>query len=255
MNKRTRGFILVTLAISLGAWLTAQSPTFPGIQGFYPAGKVWKGVQVDVNGKLVTTTSGGGCTAPCVVVGKDASGAVPTGSPVLVAGSDGTDVRTLSTDNTGKLNVNATFTPSGTQHVDGSAAVGAAAGNPVTLGTRDDSNNALATHSCPDQAAITLSAGTDVTIISGAMGKTVYICHVDLASNASANMTIRQGTQMTTPCDTSTTALSGAYQNVVTFADDYTPWAPIHTTATALDVCLHFSTSVTIGGWVSYAQY
>jgi hypothetical protein len=39
------------------------------------------------------------------VVGAAASGAAVTGNPVLVAGSDGTDARTLLTDNTGQLKV------------------------------------------------------------------------------------------------------------------------------------------------------
>ena len=244
MNKRTRGFILTALALSLGFFITAQSPSLPGIQGWYPTGKVWKPVQVDKNGVVQTSSSGGsGCTAPCVVIGNAASGAAPSGAPVLVAGQDGTDVRTLLTDSSGR------------QAVIGQAAVGAAAGNPFTQGTRDDSNNTLAIHSCPDQAAFNISAGTDVTIISGVMAKTVFICHVDFASGGSANLTIRQGTMSSTPCDTTTTALTGVYQNVVTFAQDYQPWGPLHTTTTALDVCLHFSASVTIGGWVSYAQY
>lgn len=50
---------------------------------------------------------GGGCvgtqSVPCIVAGPDASGAVPTKSPVLVAGTDGTDVRSLKTDNQGRL--------------------------------------------------------------------------------------------------------------------------------------------------------
>ncbi len=167
----------------------------------------------------------------------------PTQAPVLTAGIDGTNVRTLLTDTSGRPVVT-------TQ-----AAVGAAAGNPFPVGSRDDSNNVLATHSCPDQAAFNVSAGTDVTIVSGAMGKTTYICHVDFAAGTSSNMTIRQGTLVTTPCDTSTAALSGAYQGVVSFADDYNSLAPLHTTSTGVDVCLHFSGSVTAGGYVTYAQY
>lgn len=55
-------------------------------------------------------SGGGGSTAcpgtvgtPCVVDGPDASGAAPTHSPVLVAGFDGTNVRTMKTDNQGRL--------------------------------------------------------------------------------------------------------------------------------------------------------
>lgn len=52
MNKKVRGFIIVTLALSFGIWLTAQSPNLPGIQGWYSAGKVWKPVSVDINGNV-----------------------------------------------------------------------------------------------------------------------------------------------------------------------------------------------------------
>lgn len=46
---------------------------------------------------------GGGCTAPCVVIGPDAPGAAPTQSPVQDSGFDGTDVQRLRTDTTGRL--------------------------------------------------------------------------------------------------------------------------------------------------------
>jgi hypothetical protein len=219
---------------------------------------------------------GSGCPNPCPVVGTAAAGAVPSGNPVQVAGQDGTDIRTISTDNTGRVNVNATFTPSGQQDVNlkqvggtntvtgglagsqgvgGIAAVGAAAGNPLTIGTRDDSNNALGIHSCPDQAAITLAAGTDVTIISGVAATNIRICHISFSMDSSQTVTIRQGTLTTTPCDTTTVALSGAYQQTVSFALDFTPYDPLHTTVAAKDVCIHLGGSATLGGIVEYAQY
>ena len=52
----------------------------------------------------------GGCVGtagtPCIVAGPNASGAAPTKNPVLVAGQDGTDVRTVLTDTSGRPNVN-----------------------------------------------------------------------------------------------------------------------------------------------------
>lgn len=52
---------------------------------------------------------GSGCVGtagvPCIVAGPDASGAVPTQSPVQVAGFDGTDIRTIRTDATGDAQV------------------------------------------------------------------------------------------------------------------------------------------------------
>ena len=41
---------------------------------------------------------GTGCVSPCVVIGPDAPGAIPTQSPVQVSGYDGTDVRRILTD-------------------------------------------------------------------------------------------------------------------------------------------------------------
>lgn len=50
---------------------------------------------------------GSGCAGlqatPCIVAGPDAGGSVPTQSPVQVAGWDGTDIRTVKTDNQGRL--------------------------------------------------------------------------------------------------------------------------------------------------------
>ena len=51
-------------------------------------------------------SGGTGCPNPCPVEGVDASGAAPTVPPVATAGFDGTDVRTVSTDSSGRVNVN-----------------------------------------------------------------------------------------------------------------------------------------------------
>lgn len=59
----------------------------------------------------------GGCSSPCPVVGTAAAGSPPSGDPVQVAGQDGTDIRTLSTDASGHLNVNTTPSGTGTDNV------------------------------------------------------------------------------------------------------------------------------------------
>jgi hypothetical protein len=46
---------------------------------------------------------GSGCPNPCPVEGVTAAGSPPTSPPVLGAGSDGTDIRTLTTDAAGDL--------------------------------------------------------------------------------------------------------------------------------------------------------
>ena len=177
--------------------------------------------------------SGGGCTGtaatPCIVAGPNASGAAPTKNPVLVAGQDGTDVRTVLTDSSGRPNVNL-FGFNGT------------AASQILANTT--------------AAAISLSAGTDVVIVSGVSAKTTYILKMDVAWNNSANVTIQQGTTSSTPCDTSTVALTGAYQNLLGLSEDYNSnFSLLKTSSTNLDICLHFSTAVTAGGQVFYAQF
>jgi hypothetical protein len=105
-------------------------------------------------------------------------------------------------------------------------------------------------------ASVSLSAGTDVVLVSGVSGKTTRITKFDVSWDNSAAVTIREGTTSSTPCDTSTTALSGAYNNLVALFEDYaSDFSPLITTAMDLDLCLHFSTSVTGGGQVFYSQY
>jgi hypothetical protein len=105
------------------------------------------------------------------------------------------------------------------------------------------------------ESDITLSAGTDVKIVALSSGKTTYIPKVDMAWDNGADVTIRSGTTTTTPCDTTTVALAGPYKNLTALFEDYQLGAPLHTGSASLDVCLHFSTSVTGGGQVFYAQF
>jgi len=275
MNKRTRGFILTTLSLSLGFWLTAQSPSNPGIQGrVIGTGKLVP-VQVDKNGVVIvsasitpsgtqdinlkqvagTATLSGGIAGSQGVGGLAAAGAAIAGNPVLVGGSDGTNARAFSTDATGRLNVNAAITPGGTQNVQGSAAVGAAAGNPFPQASLDDSGNVLALHSCPDQADIPTTTGTDLRIITATASKTVYICSISLGLSAAQTVTIQQGTQSSTPCDTTTVVMAGGYPNSTAIALDFTPFGPMQTTVAARDVCIHLGGSATFGGFVKYAVY
>jgi len=107
--------------------------------------------------------------------------------------------------------------------------------------------------SCPNQAAFNLSAGTDVRIITGSASHTVRICHLDYASDTSADLTIRQGTGTT--CLTNTLALTGVYKTITGIVQDYTPIAPLKVSVAARDVCLHFSAASTVGGFVTYADF
>lgn len=72
---------------------------------------------------------GSGCPNPCPVEGTANSGSVPVGPPVLAAGSDGTDVRTLKTDTSG--NIQSLLVGSGTFNTGQVSVTGTAAALPT----------------------------------------------------------------------------------------------------------------------------
>ena len=93
-------------------------PTIAGLIGASD-GTDLRAVSSNASGQLQVETVAG---SVATVEGTAASGAVPVGNPVLVAGFDGTDVRDLSTDTSGR------------QIVVGGAATGAVpVGNPVLV--------------------------------------------------------------------------------------------------------------------------
>lgn len=135
----------------------------------------------------------------------------------------------------------------------GPSAPGAALADAPVLQGLSDGTNAQYAYTCTNQAAITIAAGTDVTIITGSAAKTVRICHLDYSGDATADMTVRQGTGAT--CGSNQVALTGAYKNLLGIDQDYSANSPLQTTLQARDICLHFSTNVTAGGFVTYAVF
>ena len=176
-----------------------------------------------------------------MVIGPDAPGAASTQDPVQVAGNDGASVRAIKTDTAGDT------------LIAGGAAPGAAAKNPVTIGFRDDSGNAQAAFGFPDEAQVTLSAGTDVVIVAGTVAKLTYVGHLSFSTDSAQTMTIREGTGTT--CGTSTVILFGPYPTLATIALDFSPAGGLHTKVTGDDLCLHFGASVTAGGGVVYGVH
>lgn len=158
---------------------------------------------------------GSGCTAPCVVIGKNAAGTAPTGNPVLVGGSDGTDVRTLLTDATGALIIS------------GSVSSSCSAAN-VTV------------------APITITS-TTTTLVAASSGKTITLCSISLAFASGVNFTLEQGTG--SGCSGGTANVTGAYQSISAVALDN----PLNLTASN-GLCAVTGTTVTGGGLLLYVQ-
>jgi hypothetical protein len=77
------------LFVGLSAWIVAQSPNFPVLQGFYPTGKKYIPFQVDSTGKLKISNSGGGGTiakTTNVLKGDNAGNAIDAGFAATAAG-------------------------------------------------------------------------------------------------------------------------------------------------------------------------
>lgn len=107
---------------------------------------------------------------------------------------------------------------------------------------------------CNQRASITVATATGARIITGSMGTTIRICHIDFLSDTAATIAIVQGTGSV--CGSSTATLAGTYPaNSQGLAADYAPTSALRTTTTNVDVCLSFGASVTAGGVVIYAQY
>jgi hypothetical protein len=208
----------------------------------------------DVAGSPTVTA---GVAGGLAVGGIDANGASQTGNPVLVAGQNMGVVHPLKEGPSGGL------LPAAINQalIDG-------ASNTADIPLYDKGNTPSVTpiygfkfngatwdrdFVCPSSAAITLSAATDAVIVPLSGSTITRICNVSFSSGTtSADVTIRQGTGTT--CGTSQVALSGAFAAVTGLALDFTAGG-LRTTVAARDVCLHFSTSVTAGGIVTYAQY
>ena len=126
---------------------------------------------------------------------------------------------------------------------------------PVVTGSDNSAGSAVTDFNCDQQAAISISAASGLqAIIAGTAAKQIRICHIDFSSSIGSNVEIETGTTTSTPCDTGTAALTGVYQNVLTFSMDYTtratPIAP-----SGANVCLNFTNTVTTGGLVTYAIF
>lgn len=212
------------------------------------------------------------CPSPCPVVGTAATGAAPVGNPVQVGGSDGAAMRPMK------------VAPDGSVEVQGPAADGAAGGNPLGMGVYDALGNARvlraasaatdgdsgsrtgliaqqtwngATYdrnfACIHQAPITAS-GAGYTEIVAASGTTVVrVCHVSFAAATPVNIKFGQGTGAN--CATGTADITGVYQNVSSFAVDFSPTASLRTTAAGQALCINLAVGVAVGGVVIYAQY
>jgi hypothetical protein len=160
---------------------------------------------------------------------------------VQTAGNDGTDIRLIRTDSSGRT------------QVVGGAAVGAGlAGAPVPVASLDNAGNIIVRDYCNAAAPISLSSATGENQIIALSGTTVIrICNIAVGLSGASTVSITTGTG--TNCGGSTTTLWGPYPaNTTAFTED---WSAALYVPAGQAVCLNLGGTVTVGGGVSYAQY
>lgn len=190
----------------------------------------------------------GGCagtaSTPCIVAGPNTPGTASTKNPVQVAGNDGTDVRAIATDASGR-----------TKAV-GSAATGASpVGNPVNISGLDGAGNVLPVVQCTSSIVVNVSSMGENQVIALSAGKTIRVCDVDLSFPAPAAFSVQVDYGTGSNCATGTGHLTGIYtfnSAVLGFFLDPGALAPL-VPPQANAVCLNLSAGVTVQGTISYA--
>jgi hypothetical protein len=202
-----------------------------------------------IGGNNVVT---GGLNGSLGVGGLAATGAALTGNPILIGGSDGTDVRNLATDTTGHLILGAGASGIGSVSITGSLPAGT---NAIGYVSNDPCAQAVKSN-----VAIATSSG-NVQLVAPVAAKKVYICSLVTVGATASVQSIIEGTggACTTSAEAavigSTTSASGmsfaanggfAYGN---------GGATVGVTATlANGICLLQTGTAAIAGNMTYVQ-
>ena len=164
--------------------VVALSPNSP-----LPAGAAVIGAVTQSGTWTVTATSATASNFLAEVGGLAAAGSAPVGNPIQIGGSDGTDIRTLLTDSSGRQEV-----------VGAAASGGAVAGNPVLVGGSDGTDARTLATDVSGHAIIVGdgTAGTPaggIVSIQGVSGGTAV--PISGSVTASGTVTANQGTANT----------------------------------------------------------
>jgi hypothetical protein len=205
---------------------------------------------------------GGGCpgttATPCVVVGPDAPGTVPSHNPVLVAGQDSNntgELEPLLVDDTGAIILAehpisgfGIFPPmfSGIETSSGSAAaIVTLPANIVSPGTQYN-----AQYACTLQGTFSASASGDQQIIAASGAKTIRLCDIDFTTTIPENVTIDSGSGVN--CGTGTATIS-ALTSIINFDFEWGPSQAKEAPGPA--VCINPSVAQAFSVNFTYAQF
>lgn len=186
MTYKFRYILAATLALLAAAPASAQVCTYTEQNG-----ATKNCIKVEIN----TTTAGTGASAQ-QKQGTAANGGTPTGNPNVVAGSDGTNVRTLKTDAAGNLTVRGADSAGSSPTANGVRMAGTDTGGLIrALKTDTDGSminyggrTVFATTSSGAVSTLAYTAGANVggliTINTGLpAGTALSACHIVLGSN------------------------------------------------------------------------
>lgn len=214
--------------------------------------------------------------AAVAVKGNAANGAAVSGNPNLIAGSDGTDARTIATNasgqpvvvgagtagtaNSGVMTVQgiASMTPllanPGTAANWGVGATGSAVPANAQLSGAVSSGNLTGIIQADNSAPVNISTATTTQIVGLVSGKKIYVLNYALIAGAADNVTFEYGTG--TNCATGTTALSGALPIAANGgATDGGGLGPILIVPAGNALCILTSAAVQLSGHLAYTQF
>jgi hypothetical protein len=191
---------------------------------------------------IATIAAGTLCTAgtPCVVDGPDAAGTPSTKAPVQIAGNDGTNVRRIATDTSGRT------------VVVGAAAIGSSpAGNPLPSAFVDSADKLVAPQVCTSSGTFDISAAGNTLLIAASGTTQIRLCHFSAIDVGTGNtFQLKQGTGAT--CAVGPSVLGQIYTSVLTVAQDYT--SPLIAAASNA-VCINLTNATRVVGEFQFAQY
>ena len=264
MKIRSSLIALVLIATSANAQVI---PPGQMVAGWDSVNSKQRNVKVDSTGRMYIVGSGVGG----VVYGPDANATPPTQPPVYVSGWDGTNIRALSTSNTGVLNIQGPVTVSGTipatqsgtwniNNISGTISLPTGAATAANQTTGNSSLSTIATNT----GTIATNTGTIVTNTTGiATAANQTTGNSSLATIATNTGTIATnttpgstGTLSTVACSTSsvTVLASNSSRKKATIFFDGVPDVYIAQSATVASTTA-YTLKATDGGYYEIENY
>jgi hypothetical protein len=135
----------------------------------------------------------------------------------------------------------------------GPTAVGSPSANPPVQISENDGNGNLIIPILPTlSATVSLTASGLTQIVALSAAKSIRIGHLSAAFASGVDFQLEYGTGSN--CAGGTTALTGVYKNILTYAYDDPPGAPLLVPA-GNALCVNLGTSVTGGGLIQYGLF